>query len=164
MTKEPERPTTSVSTVGTVRELFAGSLTTPGQDGAESGEIRAITEAMIRLLIGVPLRSDGKLTIKSLADEAGLRRNKLTHKHTGLKDLFYALVKAQESRPAIADELQRNNDELRSRIQRLQKEREELKKTVQGFARVMHLLEVENAQLREHNTNGSEVRFLPQRP
>ncbi len=43
---------------------------------------------MVRLLIGVPLHSDGQLTIKSLAAEAGLRRNKLTHKHTGLKDLF----------------------------------------------------------------------------
>lgn len=40
------------------------------------------------LLIGAPLHSDGKLTIVSLAAEADLRRNKLTHKHTGLKDLF----------------------------------------------------------------------------
>ncbi|MFD3538139.1 hypothetical protein ACFWUQ_01375 [Streptomyces sp. NPDC058662] len=35
------------------------------------------------------------MTIVSLATEAGLRRNKLTHTHTGLKDLFYALVKAR---------------------------------------------------------------------
>ncbi|MEW2289664.1 hypothetical protein [Streptomyces sp. NPDC047841] len=44
---------------------------------------------MVRLLIGAPLHSDGKLTIVSLATEARLPRNKLaTHKHTGLKDLF----------------------------------------------------------------------------
>jgi hypothetical protein len=54
---------------------------------------------MVRLLVGVPLRSDGQLTIKSLAEEAGLRRNKLTHKHTGLKDLFYALARSQNHRP-----------------------------------------------------------------
>jgi hypothetical protein len=61
-------------------------------DTEDAAEIRAITDAMVRLLIGAPLHSDGKLTIVSLATEAGLRRNKLTHKHTGLKDLFYALV------------------------------------------------------------------------
>ncbi|MGW6143015.1 hypothetical protein [Streptomyces sp. NPDC055140] len=55
---------------------------------ADAAEIRAITDAMVRLLIGAPLHSDGKLTIVSLAAEADLRRNKLTHKHTGLKDLF----------------------------------------------------------------------------
>lgn len=60
-----------------------------GNDGTEdAAEIRAITDAMVRLLIGAPLHSDGKLTIVSLAAEAGLRRNKLTHKHTGLKDPF----------------------------------------------------------------------------
>ncbi|MFC9636685.1 hypothetical protein ACFTY8_47850 [Streptomyces mirabilis] len=50
-----------------------------GHDGTEdASEIRAITDAMMRLLIGAPLHSDGKLTIVSLAAEAGLRRNKLT--------------------------------------------------------------------------------------
>ncbi|MEU9313338.1 hypothetical protein [Streptomyces sp. NPDC048256] len=49
-----------------------------GHDGTEdASEIRAITDAMVRLLIGAPLRSDGKLTIVSLAAEAGLRRNTL---------------------------------------------------------------------------------------
>ncbi|MDO0929585.1 hypothetical protein QQY24_31005 [Streptomyces sp. TG1A-8] len=50
--------------------------------------MRSITDAMVRLLIGAPLHSDGKLTVVSLAAEAGLRRNKLTPKHTGLKGLF----------------------------------------------------------------------------
>ncbi|MFE9890159.1 hypothetical protein [Streptomyces scopuliridis] len=54
-----------------------------GHDGTEdASEIRAITDAKVRLLIGAALHSDGKLTIVSLAAEAGLRRNKLTHKHT----------------------------------------------------------------------------------
>ncbi|MFJ8793778.1 hypothetical protein [Streptomyces sp. NPDC102462] len=66
-----------------------------GHDGTEYvAEIRATTDAMARLLIGAPLHSDGKLTIVSLAAEAGQRRNKLIHKHTGLKDLFYALVRS----------------------------------------------------------------------
>jgi hypothetical protein len=32
------------------------------------------------MLAGTALRSDGRLTIKSLAEEAGLSRNKPTHK------------------------------------------------------------------------------------
>ncbi len=68
---------------------------------------------MGRLLLGSPLRSDGKLTIKSLAAEAGLRRNKLTHKHTGLKDLFYALVKNQNNEPAAIADLRQHNEQLR---------------------------------------------------
>lgn len=67
----------------------------PDIDSEGAAEVKAITDAMVRLLIGAPLHSDGKLTIVSLAAEAGLRRNKLTHKHTGLKDLFYALAKAR---------------------------------------------------------------------
>jgi hypothetical protein len=167
VTGRSERPATGAGSVETVRELFAESLsTTPGQDGADADEIRAITEAMIRLLIGVPLRSDGKLTIKSLAGEAGLRRNKLTHKHTGLKDLFYALVKAQESRPVIAGQLQRDSDELRARIQRLREERDQLKQAVHQFARAVHVLEAENTKLRaersETPSDRTTVRVLHQ--
>lgn len=56
----------------------------------------AITAAMERLLAGTPLRSSGNLDIISLAEEAGLKRNKLTHKHTDLKDRFYAERRARE--------------------------------------------------------------------
>lgn len=73
-----------------VGKALAHAHTDSGSE--DVAEVKAITDAMVRLLIGAPLRSDGKLTIVSLAAEAGLRRNKLTHKHTGLKDLFYALV------------------------------------------------------------------------
>jgi predicted transcriptional regulator len=57
-------------------------------------------------------------------------------------------VKAQQSRPAIADELERANDELRARLQRLREERDQLKHSVQEFARLVHVLEVENATLK----------------
>jgi hypothetical protein len=48
----------------------------------DTDEIQAITDAMVRLLPGVHLRSDGQLTIKSLAEQAGLKRNKLTDSKT----------------------------------------------------------------------------------
>ena len=115
----------------------------------DAAEVRAITDAMVRLLIGVPLRSDGKLTVKSLAEEAGLRRNKLTHKHTGLKDLFYALITAQERRPRIADDLQAANIDLTDRLAKVTQERNALRAERSTFARVVHVLEVENESLRK---------------
>ncbi|KUN94147.1 hypothetical protein AQJ67_37085 [Streptomyces caeruleatus] len=101
--------------------------------------------------------------MKSLAEEAGLKRNKLTHKHTGMKDLFYALVKAQGSRPVVAEKLQQENDELREKVRELQEERRKLRGAMKQFARVVHVLEVENQQLREHNQPGDTVRPLPRR-
>lgn len=58
-----------------------------------------ILRAMDRLLAGSPLRSDGKLTAKSLAVEAGVPRHFLTQVHTDLKEMFYARVR-NESRLA----------------------------------------------------------------
>jgi len=105
---------------------------------------------MVRLLIGAPLHSDGKLTIVSLAVEVGLRRNKLTHKHTGRKDLFYALAKARGSSPEPVSEAAR----ARSRKQqgdlvRVRAERDDLRSQAQLLARIVQVLEIENHRLRE---------------
>ncbi|MGP3916632.1 hypothetical protein [Nonomuraea sp. 10N515B] len=116
---------------------------------------------MVRLLASIPLRSDGQLTVKSLAEEAGLRRNKLTHKHTGPKDLFYALVRGQDHRPKIADHLEADNDRLRQKLADLRTDHTRLKEQLARFARVIHVLEVENAQLREQAQPGAVVRPLP---
>jgi len=157
----PAEPTPAASIATAISPLLA-QASTPGVRGdADAEEISAITDAMVRLLLGVPLRSDGQLTIKSLAAEAGLKRNKLTHKHTGLKDLFYALVKAQHARPAIVEDLQRDNDELRAKLAKVSQERDQLQQANARFARVVHVLEVENQQLRDHATKDTTVRVLP---
>ncbi|MEU6090946.1 hypothetical protein ABZ865_30000 [Streptomyces sp. NPDC047085] len=104
-------------TVGRVLAMAAAAAS-PSRPG-DAAEIEAITDAMIRLLVGTPLRSDGQPTIKSLAQETDLKRNKLTHKHTGLKDLFYALVRMQDARPKVVDDLKRKNDELQHKLTRL---------------------------------------------
>jgi hypothetical protein len=140
--------------------LTQATKTTSTSRTEDAAEVRAITEAMVRLLAGIPLRSNGQLTIKSLAEEAGLRRNKLTHKHTGLKDLFYALVRSQDHRPKIADGLQAGNDQLRQKLAGLRAEHTQLKEQLARFARVIHVLEVENAQLREQSQAGDVVRPL----
>ncbi|MFD3505315.1 hypothetical protein ACFWWT_44055 [Streptomyces sp. NPDC058676] len=146
-------------TVGRVLAMAAAAAS-PSRPG-DTAEIEAITDAMIRLLVGAPLHSDGQLTIKSLAEEAGLKRNKLTHKHTGLKDLFYALVRMQDMRPKVADNLQRTNDELQQKLTRLRAERDRLRADVQQLVRVVHVLEVENQQLREAAGSDGVVRVLP---
>ncbi|MBT2527495.1 hypothetical protein J7E91_19215 [Streptomyces sp. ISL-99] len=139
------------------------AMATAAQDTAKQAdaqEVTAITQAIVRLLAGVPLRCDGQLTIKSLAEEAGLKRNKLTHKHTGLKDLFYALVRARHTGPQPAGHLERENALLRETVKDLQADRRHLRGLVQQFARVVHVLEVENAQLREGSHQGGAVRPL----
>jgi hypothetical protein len=84
----------------------------------ERGQIRA---AMGRLLAGTPLRSDGALTVVSLAIEADVKRHVLTHRHTDLKDEFYARVRAQGHVPASEQELR---DELKTTKQKLAEARE----------------------------------------
>jgi hypothetical protein len=75
-----------------------------------------IRAAMDRLLAGAPLRSDGALTIVALAAEAGIKRHILTHRHTDLKDEFYARVRAQNR---IPDSEKRLRDELEATRRRL---------------------------------------------
>lgn len=61
---------------------------------------KAILEATDRLIAGNALRSDGKLTVKSLAVEAAVARHQLTEVHTDLKDAFYARVRSADQPPA----------------------------------------------------------------
>ncbi|HEY1323204.1 MAG TPA: hypothetical protein VGF32_23300 [Streptosporangiaceae bacterium] len=110
----------------------------------ERAEIEA---AMGRLLDGTPLRSDGKLTIVSLAAEAGVKRHVLTHKHTDLKDRFYARVKAQHSVPASEIALREQNADLRRRLDDMRAERDEYKQAADALARALNLLTIENDEL-----------------
>lgn len=140
----PQLATTIAETVGSV----LAEASDAGGRHEDAEEIRVITQAMVRLVIGVPLRSDGQLTIKSLAVEATLRRNKLTHKHTDLKDLFYALVRAQSAAPRVTTEVVAETERLNDRIQKLTTERDRWQTEAKQFARVVQVLEVENEKLR----------------
>jgi hypothetical protein len=110
----------------------------------ERAEIEA---AMDRLLDGIPLRSDGKLTIVSLAIEAGVKRHVLTHKYTDLKDRFYARVKAQRSVPASEVALREQNAELRRKLDDMRAERDEYKQAADALARALNVLTAENDKL-----------------
>jgi chromosome segregation ATPase len=110
----------------------------------ERAEIEA---AMSRLLDDIPLRSDGKLTVVSLAIEAGVKRHVLTHKHTDLKDRFYARVKAQQSDPANEVALREQNAELRRKLDDMRAERDEYKQAADALARALNVLTAENDKL-----------------
>lgn len=119
---------------------------------------RAITAAMQRLFAGTPLRSSGKLDIVSLAHEAGVKRNKLTHKHTDLKDLFYAQRRTRDSIPDNEVKLREQIATLRKSNQSLREERDRYRLTSEMFARALHVLTVENDNLRR------DVRNRPPHP
>ena len=110
----------------------------------ERAEIEA---AMDRLLEGIPLQSDGKLTIVSLAAEAGVKRHVLTHKHTDLRDRFNARVKAQNTIPASETALRQQNDELRRKLDGMRAERDEYKQAADALARALNVLVIENDEL-----------------
>jgi hypothetical protein len=90
---------------------------------------------MDRLLTGTPLRSEGKLTIVSLAAEAAVKRHALTHEHIDHKDMFNAPVKAQHSVPASEAALHEQNGELRRKLDDMRAERDEYRQAADALAR-----------------------------
>lgn len=134
---------------------------TGGADNSDAEERTAITAAMQRLLTGKSLRSSGELTIVALADEAGLKRNKLTHKHTDLKDLFYAEVKAREGVPDSELKLREEIAVLTARVEALRDERDDYRTANEVFARVINVLTVENDNLRREISKSRSSSVTP---
>lgn len=129
-----------------------------------STERDAIRAAMQRLLEGIPVRSDGALTVVSLAAEADVKRYMLTHRHTDLKDEFYARVRAQGHVPASETKLREELAEARRLLAAKSEENARLKGTVDRMARVINVLTVENAQLAEQHSKQVGRTVTPLRP
>jgi uncharacterized coiled-coil protein SlyX len=115
-----------------------------GQAHPTRDHIRAAPD---RLLAGTPRRSDGALTVVSLAAEAGIKRHLLTHRHTDLKDEFYARVRAQnripDSEKRLCDELEATQRRLADLNERCRQQQQ----TIEALARMVNVLTVENEQL-----------------
>ncbi|SIJ05608.1 Uncharacterised protein [Mycobacteroides abscessus subsp. bolletii] len=114
-----------------------------------SGERDAIRAAIDRLLAGTPLRSDGALTVVSLAAEANVKRHLLTHRHTDLKDEFYARVRAQGRTPASELAIRQQVAELQTKLDKARAELKELCAANETYARIVNVLTVENEQLKQ---------------
>lgn len=115
---------------------------------------RAIRDAMDRLIAGEPLYSDGKLTIKSLAEEAQIKRWLLTHRHTDLQTEFRARIANTDTPPALVA-LRDERDDAQRRIAELTADVTALQETVHQLERVINVLGLENNQLRtDHGRSG----------
>ncbi|BEL11897.1 hypothetical protein Q0Z83_100880 [Actinoplanes sichuanensis] len=100
---------------------------------ADHPERRAILAAMTRVLAGTTNR---KLTVKDLAEEAGLKRHHLVNKHTDLRDLFYAEVERSgvEREPAVVIRLRKEITELRDTVSKRNETIQELEAKNEQYA------------------------------
>ncbi|WP_329559180.1 hypothetical protein OG711_11260 [Streptomyces uncialis] len=93
-----------------------------------------IREAMDRLLTGSPTTSDGSLTVKALATEAGVHRMALMKRHADLKTVFYERVRTET---AQVPESERNLRETVVRLrQTVKDQRAEIEKLRQQVTRL----------------------------
>ena len=109
---------------------------------------RTIRDAMDRLLAGTPIRSDGKLTIKSLADEAGVKRWLLTHRHTDLQDEFRDKVRTHGSTPEAIRSLVARNEELQRQLKQTRADLRQARADNNHYTRVIQVLTLERDQAR----------------
>lgn len=109
---------------------------------------RAIRDAMDRLIDGKALHSDGKLTVKSLAEEACVKRWLLTHRHTDLQDEFRARIASANTEPPILLALRQERTDAQKRVKELTADVTALTATIHQLERIVQVLALENQQLR----------------
>ncbi|MFB7191864.1 hypothetical protein ACFCZT_42840, partial [Streptomyces sp. NPDC056230] len=116
-----------------------------------------IYAAMDRILAGAPERSDGALTIKSLATEADVPRNALTQRHLDLKNEFYAKVKERGQPTDVEVRLRKQIVKLKELRSDDKDELAQLRADREALVRVVNQLTLENRQLRQQLTAPSSV-------
>jgi len=126
-------------------------------DRADDDVRRAIRDAMDRLIAGKPLHSDGKLTIKSLAEEAGVKRWLLTHRHTDLQDEFRARITNTATEPPILLALRQEKADADKRVKELTADVTAITATIHHLERIIQVLALENQQLRSGGPNSRKV-------
>lgn len=110
---------------------------------------RVVRDAMDRLLDGKPIRSDGKLTIKSLAAEAGVKRWILTHQQRDLQQEFRDRCATQNKTPESQKDLLNKLDEMKQQIEKYKVRTADLSEENSRLARVIQVLTLENLNLKE---------------
>lgn len=114
-----------------------------------------IRDAMQRLLDGKPIRSDGKLTVKSLAVEAGVKRWVLTHQHRDLQQEFRDRCANRDDTPVFLAEVTERNRALMAELADLQVKVTALTEEAHRYMRIIQVLTLENLDLREQIGNRS---------
>jgi len=122
----------------------------PGQTSmTPPDERQIIRDAMHRLLSGSPIRSSGALNVVSLAQEAGVKRYLLTHRHTDLRDEFYDRVRAQGTVPESEVSLRREVTDLKETVAQLRGRTAALTAEIAYLRRMNNVLAVEKAAIEE---------------
>ncbi len=123
---------------------------------------RAIRAAMDRLIDGKALHSDGKLTVKSLAEEARVKRWLLTHRHTDLQDEFRARITNTSVEPPAIRALQEEKAEAANKVKALTADVTALTGTIHQLERIIQVLALENHDFRSVRAgHGKVVPLLP---
>jgi septal ring factor EnvC (AmiA/AmiB activator) len=132
----------------------------------EPGERDLIRAAMERTLAGTPERSNGALTVVSLAIEAGVPRNALTQRHTDLKDEFYQRIRERGADNGDEARLRATIAKLKQTIAAKNKELAQIRADVPALVRVVNQLTLENRQLRDMRSSaeGNVIPFSGRRP
>ncbi|WP_019345311.1 hypothetical protein [Mycolicibacterium conceptionense] len=118
---------------------------------------RAIRDAMNRLIAGKPLHSDGKLTVKSLAEEARVKRWLLTHRHTDLQDEFRGRIANTAAEPPAIWALEEEKAEAAKKVKAMTADVTALSATIHQLERIIQVLALENQQLRSSDPDLRKV-------
>ncbi|WP_125079792.1 hypothetical protein [Mycobacterium sp. P7213] len=118
---------------------------------------RAIRDAIDRLIDGKALHSDGKLTVKALAQEARIKRWLLTHRHTDLQDEFRARIANTSVEPPAIRALQEEKAETMKKVRALTADVTALTATIHQLERIIHVLALENHELRLNQTQTRKI-------
>lgn len=116
-----------------------------------------IRDAMDRLIAGKPLHSDGKLTVKSLAEESRVKRWLLTHRHTDLQEEFRARIANTEVEPPVIRALQEEKAEVAKKVKALTADVTALTATIRQLERIIQVLAIENHELRSVGDDPGKV-------
>lgn len=129
-------------------------------------ERRAIREAMTRLLDGQPVRSDGKLTIKSLAEEAGVKRWILTHRHQDLQVEFRDRIASHGTDPEPVRVLKERVETLTEDNRRLRGQLREARGTIAMLERhiAVEALEATRNPVATAQASRPRLRPVPEHP
>ncbi|WP_216918056.1 hypothetical protein [Nocardia noduli] len=125
---------------------------------------RDIIAAINRLLAGTPRRSRG-LNISQLAAEADVKRWRLTHQHTDLKDRFQAEIAHAETQQAAIIRSADDYEDLKRKHTELNRHCRDLERRLEIYAVALNQLALQNAGLadRDADADAAKVRALPRR-
>lgn len=133
---------------------------TTSQPAEAVDERLLIREAMDRLICGEPLYSNGRLTIKTLAEEARVKRWVLTHKHTDLQDEFRTRIAQIDTTSGPIWERDSTIAELRGKIGHQAEQLQEARATIARLERVVQVLTLENEALMRAAHDSAKLRTI----